>query len=673
MNCNRSSFFQNIKTKLIVGLILLIPATLLADNWPVGSGGKPTRHSLSSESGPEAADLLWQNGVSAVIAQQAVIEGNVVAMSRIFNLNNVLQGTKIVAQDLSTGDTLWTSILPVDFPDTDWRSRVSAMNNGAVYATRSGNTNYSYMYALDVADGSIIWKSEGLVNESSTESCAFASNGDLIVGNFDNIIRIDHTDGTTVWQTDRSCPTSNGQEVSVFGDRGYYWEPAVAGPKVSVINLETSEYLYSSESLSAGLIQQLGMMIGTDGTIYAPRSMNNGTTDFMFALKDDGTGFEELWSTPIGYIPFSSGGIGPDGTIYTYSSAGAIIRLDPADGSVLNTSQTIFTSVGASPRIAIDANGYVFVTNGEFATGKIFSFNPDLSTRWTENITNVNIGGPAIGANGTMVVCGVGTNVRAYEGSYSLLAGFTANETEVCAESNVMFTDQSNGDISSWDWTFEGGDPATSTLPDPVVNYANPGIYDVSLTVSDGSNSNTLLIENYITVSELPEVSFAALPEYFCEQDDPWELTEGTPEGGVYSGIGVIDGYFYPELAGMGTYTLSYYYENSEGCGDTAYQTAEVWICDAIDEKSMNPKIEIFPNPASDVVSIKFQSENSGDLNIEIISTSNVIIFSHQYKIYKEQQTDLRIPVASFSKGIYFVKIVLNGRVIGFKKLLVGP
>ncbi len=660
-------------THILIGIaIVLLASSSLADNWPVGSGGKSSRLSLSTESGPEAADLLWQNGVSAVIAQQAVISGNIVAMSRIFNINNVLQGTSIVAHDLATGDTLWTTILPVDFPDTDWRSRVSAMNNGMVYATRSGNTNYSYMYALDESDGSVIWKSEGLVNESSTESCAFASNGDLIVGNFDNIIRIDHTDGSTLWQTDRSCPTSNGQEVSVYGDRGYYWEAAVAGPKVSVIDLETGDYLYSSESLSAGLIQQLTMMIGPDGIIYAPRSMNNATTDFLFALKDNGSSFEELWSTPIGFVPFSTGGIGPDGTIYTYSAAGEIIRLDPNDGSVINTSPNIFTAVAASPRMAIDANGYVFVTNGEFATGKLFSFNPDLTLRWSENITNVNIGGPAIGPGGTMVVCGVGTNVRAYEGSYSLLADFSADQTDVCAGSEVIFSDQSNGNITSWEWTFEGGDPATSALPNPVVNYTEPGIFDVSLTVSDGNATNTLQMEDYMTVFELPEVNFAVISTMICEGDPPYELTEGTPEGGVYSGPGVENGFFNPDI-GMGTYTLWYYYVNENGCGDSASQEIQVWICDDINENGLVGQVGIFPNPASDLVTIQMTSVRSEKINIEIYSSANEQVFDRDYTIRKENEFKTIIPVRAWSAGVYFIKFRTDDQMIGIKKLVVGP
>jgi len=404
--------------KKTLGLLVffLLSIYLIADNWQTGPGGKPSRHGLSTEIGPQAADLLWQGSVSAVVAQQAVIDGDIVVMSRMFNINNVLYGTKIVAHDLITGDTLWTKGLPVDFPSTDWRSRVSAFKDGVVYATRAGNTNYSYMYALDVADGSIIWKSEGLVNESSTEGSSFSSNGDLIVGNFDNIIRINHLDGTTVWQTIRSCPTTGGGEVAVFGSKGYYWEAAAYGPKISVIDLESGDYLYSSESLSPGFIQQVAPFVGPDGTVYGTRTANNVSTDFLFALNDKGSYFEIKWSVPLSFVPFATFGVGPDGSVYSYSQSDEVIRIDPLNGNVIDTSEVNLGGDFPQPRMAIDAQGFVFVTNGGFTGGALYSFNPDLTLRWSENITNVNVGGPAIGNNGTMVVCGTGTNVRAYEG-----------------------------------------------------------------------------------------------------------------------------------------------------------------------------------------------------------------------------------------------------------------
>jgi PKD repeat protein len=82
-----------------------------------------------------------------------------------------------------------------------------------------------------------------------------------------------------------------------------------------------------------------------------------------------------------------------------------------------------------------------------------------------------------------------------------LQAFFTANTTEVCEGEQIEFYDMSLGGASSWEWTFEGGDPSTSTLQNPAVIYPSEGLYDVSLTVSDGTDSHTVNFEDYITVN----------------------------------------------------------------------------------------------------------------------------------------------------------------------------
>jgi outer membrane protein assembly factor BamB len=482
----RNLNFCNSFVMRIITIVVCIGITtsIIGDNWQVGPGGKPTRNSLSTEIGPQTNALLWQNGYQSVIAQQAVIDGNIVAMSRIFNINNVLQGTKIVSQSLETGDTLWTTILPVDFPATDWRSRVSAFKDGIIYATRSGNTNYSYMYALNATDGSIFWKSEGLVNECSTEGASFAGNGDLIVGNFDNIICINYANGTTVWQTNRSCPTSNGQEVAIYGNRGYYWEASPTGPIVSAIDLDTGEFLFSTDGgLTPGLIQQVGLFIGPDGTIYAPRTMNNVTTDFLFALSDKGSYFEEKWNVPLGYVPFATFGIGPDGTIYSYSQSDEVIRIDPLNGNIMDTSEVVLGGDFSQPRMAIDAMGYVFVTNGGFTGGAFHSFNPDLTLRWSDNIANVNVGGPAIGNNGTLVVCGNGTDVRAYEGIGTQVKNINSNKRL------IVYPNPSNQFIHV---EYPDQDEHNATLE--IINSAGVQVFSKSCNSGNYRNYNEIIL-----------------------------------------------------------------------------------------------------------------------------------------------------------------------------------
>ena len=43
-----------------------------------------------------------------------------------------------------------------------------------------------------------------------------------------------------------------------------------------------------------------------------------------------------------------------------------------------------------------------------------------------------------------------------------------------------------------------------------------------------------------------------------------------SPQGGIFSGSGVEDGFFYPANVGLGDYTISYQYINAKGCLSTA-------------------------------------------------------------------------------------------------------
>lgn len=102
--------------------------------------------------------------------------------------------------------------------------------------------------------------------------------------------------------------------------------------------------------------------------------------------------------------------------------------------------------------------------------------------------------------------------------SESLSSNFSANNTTLCQNTNVTFTDISNGNPISWEWSFPGGTPSTSTLQNPTVNYSTAGSYDVILIVSDGTNYDTTIKVNYITVVEsLPAATMPAGPASLCQ------------------------------------------------------------------------------------------------------------------------------------------------------------
>ncbi len=83
----------------------------------------------------------------------------------------------------------------------------------------------------------------------------------------------------------------------------------------------------------------------------------------------------------------------------------------------------------------------------------------------------------------------------------SAIPGFSASATQITAGSQVQFFDASGGNPTYRLWTFEGGNITTSTELNPVVTFNDPGTFDVSLFAQNAIGGNTLLREDYITVS----------------------------------------------------------------------------------------------------------------------------------------------------------------------------
>ncbi|MCG8384563.1 MAG: PKD domain-containing protein, partial [Cytophagales bacterium] len=88
-------------------------------------------------------------------------------------------------------------------------------------------------------------------------------------------------------------------------------------------------------------------------------------------------------------------------------------------------------------------------------------------------------------------------------------ADFSVNDSSIVAGQEVTFTDNSTGEPTSWEWSFEGGDPSSSTAQDPKVTYTTPGVYSVTLTASNGENSGTKEKEEWITVVLRIEADFS--------------------------------------------------------------------------------------------------------------------------------------------------------------------
>lgn len=108
-------------------------------------------------------------------------------------------------------------------------------------------------------------------------------------------------------------------------------------------------------------------------------------------------------------------------------------------------------------------------------------------------------------------------------------ANFTLNNNTICEGQTVTFTDQSASNITGWNWSFPGGNPATSTIQNPTVTYPTSGNYDVTLQVTNSQGNNSSTQTNAITVNATPSIAVNATQTTICEGDN----TQITATGGT--------------------------------------------------------------------------------------------------------------------------------------------
>ncbi len=96
-----------------------------------------------------------------------------------------------------------------------------------------------------------------------------------------------------------------------------------------------------------------------------------------------------------------------------------------------------------------------------------------------------------------------------------LTADFTPNTPTVTinAGQSVTFTDASSGPtgVTSWDWTFNSGSPSSANTQGPqTITYNTPGVYPVSLTVGDGTTTDTKSVAALVEVLDVLNANFSA-------------------------------------------------------------------------------------------------------------------------------------------------------------------
>lgn len=148
----------------------------------------------------------------------------------------------------------------------------------------------------------------------------------------------------------------------------------------------------------------------------------------------------------------------------------------------------------------------------------------------------------------------------------------SANLTTVCANSPIDFSGTGTN-VTAYNWTFNGGTPATSTNQNETVTYSTPGNYTAYL-LADGYCSGIAIDSVQFTVTDLP-VPTASTTDPGCSGNDGQISISVT--GGSGSATYSIDGgttfQASNSFTGLSAGTYNIVVEDANGCQGTTSAT----------------------------------------------------------------------------------------------------
>ena len=239
--------------------------------------------------------------------------------------------------------------------------------------------------------------------------------------------------------------------------------------------------------------------------------------------------------------------------------------------------------------------------------------------------------------------CGTTVTKRTVTVGNKPTAGFSVQNANGCVPYTVKFINTSTSSAQTFEWSFPGGVPSTSTDKEPTVTYNTIGQFDVKLVARSGPESDSLTQTKFITVGEGPTAGFqhsvTGFVAFFTDQSKKatnyyWDFGDGksSTQASPNHNYGV-EGEFHVRLI------------TENECGvDTAEKDIAIYLI---------PKV----NFTSDVIKgcaplkVKFQD----------LSSIDVVDWSWQFESGTPPVSTLKNPEVSFDKaGKYTVKLTVR-------------
>jgi len=282
--------------------------------------------------------------------------------------------------------------------------------------------------------------------------------------------------------------------------------------------------------------------------------------------------------------------------------------------------------------VSITPNG---ICIGDSAYLKI---NSTMSSPFINWSTGSNFDSILVVDTGTYIVH-ISNSIGCNSSDTSTLIWYSNPYVDAGPDDTVCFGSQkvlsASGTASTYQWS-------NNIVNGDTVYITSPNIYYVI-----GSNTFGCSSLDSIYIDTFPQLTviYNEINNIVDLTSSSFNLTNGIPLGGTYSGTGVIGTTFHPAIAGIGVHEIIYSYIDTNFCNsnDTSY----IEVTDTLSlHHILGHNFIYFPNPSQN--SINFESNQKGV--VSLYSNEGKLIYK------KEINAELNyIDVSTFAKGIYTI------------------
>jgi PKD repeat protein len=319
----------------------------------------------------------------------------------------------------------------------------------------------------------------------------------------------------------------------------------------------------------------------------------------------------------------------------------------------------------ASFTASADGLNVNFTNNSSNATTYLWQYGNDKTSQEANPRHTYSLGGTYLVKLTATNSCGSTTDTQRLV-LYSLpSATVSANQTKGCSPMSVEFSGKNVVGVSGWSWSFPGGTPSVSTLPNPRVVYEQPGVYDVILSITNGAGTSSIKQDSLIRVLAAPKALFdfkviQNVAEFLNRSINAdkftWDFGDGTtsfernpPPHTYYQNKNFI---------------VSLLVQNT-ACASATERQVPIFGLTPTNDVEKETAIKIYPNPTDGLLYLDFVNVEKVDYQLVVTNIQGQALKNKQLTKETLQVVDMN----DLPRGIYF--LAFKNKAVNFVRKVV--